>query len=117
MKDNLSLQAGEVIDSTVMEKAALLSFLEREIADADAHANEIEAAAALEKEDANAKGSATDGLPTGSNSKGKSSASLQKHFKAIRNPSEVLHKPFRKGLKTITNDPLRDNFWQRHLSD
>ncbi|MEM6800710.1 MAG: NADP-dependent isocitrate dehydrogenase [Bacteroidota bacterium] len=36
LKDNLALQAGEVIDSTVMRKASLLSFLDKEIAEAKA---------------------------------------------------------------------------------
>jgi len=34
LKDGLALQAGEVIDGSVMEKAALISFLEAQIADA-----------------------------------------------------------------------------------
>ena len=36
LKDNLALQAEEIIDATVMSKKALLSFLEREIKDAKA---------------------------------------------------------------------------------
>ncbi|MFT5858083.1 MAG: isocitrate dehydrogenase [Flavobacteriaceae bacterium] len=36
LKDNLALLAGEIIDSTVLSKTALISFLEREIADAKA---------------------------------------------------------------------------------
>lgn len=36
LKDNLSLLEGEVIDGTVMRKAALVAFLEKEIADAKA---------------------------------------------------------------------------------
>lgn len=36
LKDNLAIQNGEIIDSTVMSKKALLSFLEEQVADAKA---------------------------------------------------------------------------------